>query len=550
MKLKFFLLSLIFLHLNGTEHADLEPSGVALYNQGSFLESLSALKKQTTSSEPFERALATLYSAKALLALNRLEEAKSALSQIDPADLRANPAAFHELEYTQGMLAYQKGDLITAVLWLQKAMPKRNFELAEWGEKTALLLDEVLKQLSSNPRLTLKERKEWSEQRNPIDSSAKIEDDSDYAKASALYKKGHFADAKDLFSKDQTTAEALYWMARCEEKIEQDPTKAQKLYRELATRYPESHLAPEAYFSSYSIDEYIQGSRQALKHLQQLPKLYPETPYTLKALYLLGLDAMRDRKSPEGKILSRSNKTYAIDLFQEVETLYDTLDSQNGIPADQKEEWAALRTKALFRRAKLNAAIGASSQGAKKDIYYRYAADIYRQMLTLDTLNKQDMMEASYELALAAIELQEINEADGLLQKIIAEKDANPYLFARSLHTLAKLHPEKAIPLLDKALLTGKDSLSHEELLTIMLERAQALKKSGQQDLAMQQLSEVVNYNAVSPLRLKAMLMRAELYEEQNKRVLARKQLESLALKSGPWAEAAKKKLEQEYGFN
>jgi hypothetical protein len=66
----------------------------------------------------------------------------------------------------------------------------------------------------------------------------------------------------------------------------------------------------------------------------------------------------------------------------------------------------------------------------------------------------------------------------------------------------------------------------------------------------MQQLSEVINYQAVSQLRLKAMYLRAQFYAEQAKPVLARKQLESLALKDGPWGQKAKEQLETEYGYH
>ena len=67
-------------------------------------------------------------------------------------------------------------------------------------------------------------------------------------------------------------------------------------------------------------------------------------------------------------------------------------------------------------------------------------------------------------------------------------------------------------------------------------------------DDAIMVLSKVVNDDAVSSLRLKAMYLRAETYEQQGRAELARKQLESMVKKGGPWAEQAKIKLEKDYG--
>ena len=49
--------------------------------------------------------------------------------------------------------------------------------------------------------------------------------------------------------------------------------------------------------------------------------------------------------------------------------------------------------------------------------------------------------------------------------------------------------------------------------------------------------------------RIKAMYLRAETYELQNRPELALKQLESTARKGGEWAQKAQKKLEENYGY-
>ena len=55
--------------------------------------------------------------------------------------------------------------------------------------------------------------------------------------------------------------------------------------------------------------------------------------------------------------------------------------------------------------------------------------------------------------------------------------------------------------------------------------------------------------DVISPLRIKAMFLRAEIYELQGRPELAIKQLEAAARKGGEWAQKAQEKLEQVYGY-
>ena len=65
----------------------------------------------------------------------------------------------------------------------------------------------------------------------------------------------------------------------------------------------------------------------------------------------------------------------------------------------------------------------------------------------------------------------------------------------------------------------------------------------------MRLLSRVINDDVISPLRIKAMFLRADVYELQGRPELAIKQLEATSLKGGEWAQKAKEKLEQVYGY-
>ncbi len=68
-------------------------------------------------------------------------------------------------------------------------------------------------------------------------------------------------------------------------------------------------------------------------------------------------------------------------------------------------------------------------------------------------------------------------------------------------------------------------------------------------ELAILTLSKVVNDDAISGMRLKAMYLRAEIYAQQGRRDLSRKQLEATAKKGGEWGQKAKETLERDYGY-
>ena len=56
-------------------------------------------------------------------------------------------------------------------------------------------------------------------------------------------------------------------------------------------------------------------------------------------------------------------------------------------------------------------------------------------------------------------------------------------------------------------------------------------------------LSDAVNDEAISGLRLKAMYLRAEVYALQGRTELAHKQLEAVSKKGGDWGKLAAEKL-------
>lgn len=359
-------------------------------------------------------------------------------------------------------------------------------------------------------------------------------------------------------------AEALYWAGRAAEVQAGSLERTRDYFYKLYTKFPSSDFAPEAYFYSYTFQEYLLGNRASIKHLHGFKERFPKSPLLLKVLYLEGLDALHDRRSPEGKLISRKNLTLAIDAFQELENLYDTLYIQNKIGEDLSS-WTELYYQAKLERAKTNLAIAEESKGAKKEIYLDYAEELF-QKIQNDFRVQASLFpfkliedESSYFLALTQMERGKLTEANetwkALCEKYLVRGDQTGYYLSKSLYQRGKLASRKenfiqALDLYDQAKIAAADFLSTDEILSLLIERGEVLKESGELDQAMLTLSEAVNYPAISHLRLKAMYLRAKIYSDQGRRHLARKQLESLKLKGGEWGIKAKETLDREFGYD
>lgn len=85
--------------------------------------------------------------------------------------------------------------------------------------------------------------------------------------------------------------------------------------------------------------------------------------------------------------------------------------------------------------------------------------------------------------------------------------------------------------------------LNPDEKLDLWIQQSQCHKEMKQLETAMLILSQVVNDETISAQRVKAMYLRAEIYELQGKPELAIKQLEATSTKGGEWALKAKQKL-------
>ncbi len=364
------------------------------------------------------------------------------------------------------------------------------------------------------------------------------------------------------------TGEVWFWRAFCADHLKQ-PAHRQEYLQNVYLRDPQSPYAPLAYFHLYSSRDYLRGQRKAIKHLKAMPVLFPHHPLIICAYYLMGLDHTKDHVSEQDQLLYRQDWTAAIEDFQQAESAFDDFYAKKSIPPDDLPYFIHIRYQAQLERAQANLAIARQSTGGKRQIYLEYAEEVFKQLIqeftTPHSLAQQGMgNESSYpkiwataelklaqtyeerekwhearqilEASLTHYEQAGITHGDGLMRTWykkgqLAQKQQDELT---ALH--AYLEAEKAT--------RDKVMLSPDEKLDLWIQQSMCYKALHQLDEAMRLLSKVINDDVISALRIKAMFLRAEIYELQGRPELAHKQLEATARKGGEWAQKAQAKLE------
>jgi tetratricopeptide (TPR) repeat protein len=367
--------------------------------------------------------------------------------------------------------------------------------------------------------------------------------------------------------------DALAMAANCCDHLKLEEKKSQDLRKQCFEYYPGCSLAPEAYFNYFTYRDYLQGDRVSMKHLLGFTSLYPNHPLLLNTHYLIGLDQTRDRKSQEGKWIRKKNLTSAIDSFLEVETHFDLLHQKQLLPSENLEYYISLKYRATLERALANLSIADESLGAKRQIYLTYAEEVLKQLKDdFETpehpltkyLSHSEPLPSLFEenlFWLAQCYLKMPDHQAGkeilnlMLEKYRASKVTRGYFLSRIWYEkgmLALTSNEYSLAL--QSFLNAEDAakgkvLSTDQKLDLWIQQSLCYQGLNQLNQAILILSKVVNDDAVSGLRLKAMYLRAENYERQGRLDLARKQLEAISKKGGEWALKSKNKLDRDYGY-
>ena len=382
-----------------------------------------------------------------------------------------------------------------------------------------------------------------------------------------------FMQIAEKYSDGPHAGDALFFASQCMHAQGKNLAIVQDLRQQTYLKYPQSTCAAEAYFKIYNCAEYLTGDIAALQHLQGMPKRFPQSPYLIYAHYLLGLDQKQLRRNQEGKLIHKRNLTAAIDAFQAAETAFEewTKRSETAQASEQLAYFTPLRYRATLERALANLCIAEESRGAKKQIYLEYSQEVFQKLLadihdpahSMQWLDKSESFplfhqEASFGLAQTFLKGGDDKTAeeiyDGMLASYATATVTRGYFLSRVWYEKGMIAMrgkqfDTALYCLEKAEDAGKGKLlSTDQRLDLWIQQSHAHSGLSEFDEAMSALSKVINEDVISRLRLKAMYLRAEVYELEGRSELALKQLEALAKKGGEWALKAQNKLHTHYG--
>ena len=147
-----------------------------------------------------------------------------------------------------------------------------------------------------------------------------------------------------------------------------------------------------------------------------------------------------------------------------------------------------------------------------------------------------------------ALTIMSGNEEDPLsfFQEIEEPMLSSP-MTKSALVLIQSLRREKKTPLALSLLQGMNEEAIHEDnpelALEVAIVKSRCLKEKGEIDQAMSYLAWVINDSSLSPLRIKAMVLRADLYSQLKRPELAIRQLEAAKGKGGEWGVVAEKKL-------
>lgn len=334
----------------------------------------------------------------------------------------------------------------------------------------------------------------------------------------------------------------------------------------LAERHQDHPLAKEAAFRRYTLKEYLSGGKPEMKHLEQYVSTWKDSPRIPLAYYLIGLDYKQDRKSTEGRWIRKKSFTKAIEAFTQVSSSFHALQQKKQIPKDQLESLTLLSFNAELETGLCNFLIAKESKAAKKEVYLEYSREIFAHLVSqlqpeanyLHTISNgwSLYMDAKLLLAEAEIELssldmgrRHLSDALEYLQRAGVKQG---YYYAKAHYLTAGLciQDSQYEEAMNHLLLAEQEDtgFTTDEKLDGTIKKGLCLKSLGRLDDAMNVFSSVVNADAVSSLRVQAMLERAYIYKDQNRLDLYRKQLEALERMGGKWQAKAQQLLEEQYG--
>ena len=369
-------------------------------------------------------------------------------------------------------------------------------------------------------------------------------------------------------------SEAWFWAAESVRKQDRDLKEEQQLFKNVFENYPQSSKAAEAYFSYYRFPDYLQGKKEAIDHLLKMEKLYPDSPFLVFTYYLLGLHYKGDSDSSTNK----RDLEMAIDAFDRVKLFFDYAYQNQKIDAEQLFRFATLYYHSFLEIVRLKMQEFSCKENQKKALYLESSVNLLEHLrkqfidqnhpLVQLFFRKQSYPkiyeEIQYCLGEIYLTLDRQIEAENIFSDMILDYEKREitenYYLAKAWYHRGKLamrqhHYPIALEYFqqtERAATKNKQlMLAIEEKLELWFEQGECLRLLGQQDESMRVLSQIINdeAGALSETQVRAMYLRAEIYELRGRRDLAKKQLEAIQ-RQGRWVERAENKLMAEYSFH
>ena len=353
--------------------------------------------------------------------------------------------------------------------------------------------------------------------------------------------------------------EAWYWASEAASHSDTNVKKVQQYRKRVFELTPDSVYADAAFFRYFSYRDYLSGKEAAMEHLNELEERFPYSPYQMNAQYLLGIDALNEKKQSNGKVARSQEPEKAIAHFEQAVKLYDLLP----IPDSKKEYFTLVRYRSLIEQANSYLRL------EKPENAITILLSVYQEFQTPDhpisslvreSEQKEKIEEESANLLVQCyLDQNQDGDAGNILSEILERyhltKTTRGYFLSRAWYQRGVLAMRKKDHIFaNQCFRHAEDAakgkvLSTDELLDLWIQQSISYEKQEKMDEAMLILSKVINYDAVSSERLRAMYLRAEIYENQGRKDLARRQLQATASKGGPWSIKAKEKLEKYHGY-
>ncbi|MCB1113756.1 MAG: hypothetical protein KDK62_03280 [Chlamydiia bacterium] len=336
-----------------------------------------------------------------------------------------------------------------------------------------------------------------------------------------------------LLENSPKSPEVLFTLIELKKRANAPKNELDTLREELLSHSPSTIYHAQVAFEKFSLKSYLMGEKEALTHLKSFVKTYPKTPFSILAYYLIGLDYKKDRKPAGGRRDHFKNPDKAMESYLLAEKSFEAL-----LP--EETYWHDLYLRAKLERADLAIEMGAGKNPAKKALFLAQAKRILKDL---------PKPEAALKLAWVEIELKDYAAALKVLEEIPPDSLANPYfetqkslLSARAYYRLKQ--PENALKSFPNPLFEG---LEQDEFLEAKILKSLINKDLKDNDHAKLLLSEVINSDLASSVRIKAMVIRALIYDQEGQDKLARRQYESAFRKGGKWAQEKLEAWKQEF---